>query len=387
MKFNVALILLLATHLLQAQSNFLRINSNIALPQDSLESESLTKALEEFLMAARNANEENKLVFEEQRLETYLLLDEINGIEKSKEFMVEHYYKPYLTNLVSLTDQTYLIQVSYQGVYEDIAILRASFELIAHKSHGRFVFSSPLIYHTRNWQTEKIGTHIFHYQNTINRDQLAHFNQLTTSFDHKLKSGNKTTEFYCFENLPELQKLIGMTYMADCNGRASGVFSTGFGDRKLIAMGNDNARFDHFDPHDLWHDRLSLVIPRNQTNKPVDEGCAYLYGGSWGFTWDEIYSAFMNQIAYNRNTDWLEVKDAKAYFKTGNYQNSADYIVNALLVDKIEKEKGFAGVWELLTVGPYEKGNEKYFQVLEKLTGINKGNYNEKVWELIDTYE
>lgn len=32
------------------------------------------------------------------------------------------------------------------------------------------------------------------------------------------------------------------------------------------------------------------------------------------------------------------------YFKTGNFQNSADYIVNSLLVQKIEKEKGFEGV-------------------------------------------
>jgi len=46
--------------------------------------------------------------------------------------------------------------------------------------------------------------------------------------------------------------------------------------------------------------------------------------------------------------------------KTGNYPNQADYIVNALLVKKIEIEKGFAGVWELLNVGPFKKGNEKY---------------------------
>jgi len=54
------------------------------------------------------------------------------------------------------------------------------------------------------------------------------------------------------------------------------------------------------------------------------------------------------------------------------------------LVKKIEKEKGFTGVWELLNIGPFEKGNEKYYQTLKKLTGITKANYNEKIWELID---
>lgn len=58
--------------------------------------------------------------------------------------------------------------------------------------------------------------------------------------------------------------------------------------------------------------------------------------------------------------------------------------MNALLVKKIEKERGFAGVWELLTVGPFEKGNDEYYQTLEKLTGITKASYNDKIWELIN---
>jgi len=40
-------------------------------------------------------------------------------------------------------------------------------------------------------------------------------------------------------------------------------------------------------------------------------------------------------------------------------------------------------VKELLTCGKYEKGNEDYFKALEKLTGINRANFNEKVWALI----
>ncbi len=165
------------------------------------------------------------------------------------------------------------------------------------------------------------------------------------------------------------------------------VWSSTFGDRKLIVFGNNNSNFTNFDPHDLWHDRLSLVIVRSKLNKPVDEGCAYIYGGSWGLTWKEIFKAFKEQIANNKNTSWTAIKETPISFKTGNYSNSADYIVNALLVQKIEKEKekGFAGVWELLNVGPFEKGNEKYYQTLEKLTGITKANYNDKIWELINS--
>ena len=177
---------------------------------------------------------------------------------------------------------------------------------------------------------------------------------------------------------------MGVTYKSDYNGQAESVWTSSFADRQLIVLGNNNSTFNQFDPHDLFHDRLSLVIPRSKVNKPVDEGCAYLYGGSWGFTWKQIFKAFIELIASNKNTNWTEIKENPISFKTGNYPNSADYIVNALLVKKIEKERGFAGVWELLNVGPFEKGNEKYYQTLEKLTGITKATYNHKIWELIN---
>jgi hypothetical protein len=38
---------------------------------------------------------------------------------------------------------------------------------------------------------------------------------------------------------------------------------------------------------------------------------------------------------------------------------------------------------EFLKCGKYEKGNENYFKVLEKLTGINESNYNVKIRELV----
>jgi hypothetical protein len=37
----------------------------------------------------------------------------------------------------------------------------------------------------------------------------------------------------------------------------------------------------------------------------------------------------------------------------------------------------------LLDVGPFEKGNAKYYQTLEELTGITTADYNDKIWELI----
>lgn len=384
-KYLVTLPLLLAALCVKAQTNPVRINPGIVMPKDSIESKLLISTLNEFLTSAQKPSEENKLVLETEKIETFILLDEVNGIEKSEQFKDAYFYKPYLTNVAVLKDNQYLLQVSYIGTKENTSYLRTSFEFIAHKINNSFRFSSPLIRNTKNWKIEKAGNNYFHYQTTLNKEKVKEFNKLATSFDLKLKATNTITDYYCTDNIFELQKLIGVDYKSDYNGRTQSVWSSSLGDKKLIVFGNNNSSFNEFDPHDLWHDRLSLVISRSQVNKPVDEGCAYIYGGSWGLSWKEIFKAFKEQIASNKNTNWTEIKETPISFKTGNYPSSADYIVNALLVKKIEKEKGFAGVWELLNCGKFEKGNEKYYTTLEKLTGITKANYNDKIWELINS--
>lgn len=384
MKFINTLTLIFVVIFANAQTNYLRINPNIILPKDSTESKNLTNSLNDFLLSAQKPNEENKFVFENEKIETFIQLDEINGIEKSGKYKDDFFYKPYLTNLVLLKNKDYLIQVSYIGIFENMALLRASFRFIAHKTNNSFTFSSPLLRNTQNWKVEKIGTHIFHYQNTINKNKIKEFYKLASSFDLKLKSTNKITDYYCTENIIELQKLIGVDYKADYNGTSESTWSSNFGNRKLIVLGDNNSTFDEFDSHDLWHDRLSLVTPRNKVYKPVDEACAYLYGGSWGISWKEIFNTFKRKVASNKDIDWKEIKEKPLDFGESQEKHlMADYVANALIVQKLEKEKGFSAVWELLNCGKWEKGNESYYQTLEKLTGITKANYNEKIWELI----
>ena len=197
MKLMYTFTLLLATLYVNAQTNKLIVNQNISLPKDSIETKSLISSLDKFLIAAQKTNEENNLVLNSERVETYILLDEINGIEKSENFKDDNFYKPYLMNVVKLNEEEYYTQISFIGINENIPMLRASFELIAHKSNHSFVFSSPLIKNTKNWKTEKLGNFIFHYQKNINKSKTQEYYKLASSFDKKLKISNKITEFYC----------------------------------------------------------------------------------------------------------------------------------------------------------------------------------------------
>lgn len=385
MKNLLTVTLLFFTFFTYSQSNSLIINANIKLSKDSVESLVLIKSLNGFLEDSQKPNEENKFVLLTEKIETDILLDEFKGIQKSGRFKDDYFYKPYLTNLVSLPKNQYLVQLAYIGVDEKTPIVVANFEVIAYKNESGFLFSSPLIRNTQNWKIAKVGNCIFHYKTSINKTKIAEFEKMASVLDKKLKSVNKITEFYGCEDFSELQKLIGVDYKLEYNGREEGTFGSVLGDKKLIITGKHDTHFDNFDPHDLWHDRLSLVISRRKVYKPVDEAIAFVYGGSWGMTWKEIFKVFKDKVANDKNADWAGFKEKP--FNFGESQEKdlmVDHIVNALIVKKLEKEKGFSAVWELLNCGKYEKGNENYYKSLEKLTGITKSNYNEKVWELIN---
>ena len=385
MKNLLSVTLLLLSFFAYSQSNSLIINDNIRLPKDSIESSVLIKSLNGFLEDSQKPNEENKFVLLTEKIETDILLDEFKGIQKSGRFKDDYFYKPYLKNLVALPQNQYLIQLAYIGVNEKTPILVANFEIIAHKTENGFLFSSPLIRNTLNWKIAKVGNCIFHYKTSINKSKITEFEKMVVILDKKLKSVDKITEFYGCEDFSELQKLIGVDYKLEYNGREESTFSSVLGDKKLIISGKHDTHFNNFDPHDLWHDRLSLVISRRKVYKPVDEAIAFVYGGSWGMTWNEIFTIFKDKIAKDKNADWAGFKEKP--FNFGESQEKdlmVDHIVNALIVKKLEKEKGFSAVWELLNCGKYEKGNENYYKSLEKLTGITKSNYNEKVWELIN---
>lgn len=368
----------------KAQSNTLRVAPEIMLPGDTSERAILISSLQNFLLQAQASNEQNKYVPEDEAAETFVLLDELKGIENSTKYKDSFFYKPYLTNVVPQKQGRYLLQLSYIGRYEDTSMLRASFTLIAKATDKGFVFASPLIENTKGWKHCVAGNNLFYYRSRINKKTVEKFRKMASRYDRKLKAEEKMVVFYCCENSTDLQRLAGVDYKVDYNGRLTAAWSAMAANKKVVMLGYNTSSFDKFDEYDLWHDRLSLVIPRSRVNRSVDEGCAYLYAGSWGLSWAEIFKAFKDQVAVDRNADWVAIKEEPVYFRTKAYNNSADYIVNALLVKKIEREKGFAGVWAFLMAGPAEKGNEKYYQTLQKLTGISRADYNRKVWELID---
>ena len=358
------------------------VMKGVSLPKDSITKNELISSLNGFLDKKEDPNEENKFVLKDDLLAMSALLDEIKGMEKNAKLKDDHFYKAYLTNVVALANNDFLVQFAYIGMTENAPLLRASFKLLAKKQDGQFHFYSVLKQNTLAWKTKKINNITFHFKVTFDAANANAYLKAVNSYDTRLKTPVTPFDFYFCDNFPEVMRVLGVDYKLDYTGIKNNDFSSHEDNTNLEINGGYDGPLC-FDPHDLWHDRLHRVVSVDVINRPVDEGCAYLYGGSWGTSWEQVLAMFKKYALEHPDADWLNL-----YINTTNFEDGAKpmkvaYAINALIVRKLENEKGFATVMELLCCGKREQGDDNYFTALEKISGINKARFNNAVWGLI----
>jgi hypothetical protein len=361
---------------------YLYVLPQIKLPEDSVISSNLIAELTDYL---NNTETDNIYIEPTNKALTLNLTDEIMRIENSVKHQNEHFYKPYLINIAQLSDTSYFIQLSYIGIDNGMAVLRANFDLVGFMSKSkRFTFASPIILNTCAWKEKKIDNLTFHYKNELNFAVVDEYIKKLTLFDSKLGNQSKTAEFYCCSNSSEALRIIGVTYKSDYNGE-NRIYMSHICDNQIAIVTNlFGDDFSTFDPHDLFHERASLAISSDKANRYMICGCAYLYGGSWGISWQEILNTFKTKMTNNKNTNWLKLYDERYNFGESKEKHLlVTQLINALIIQKVEKEKGFPAVIELLSSGNFRKDRNNFFKILEKISGINEKNFNKKVWELI----
>ena len=354
----------------------------VNLPQDTIVKNQLINSLNGFLSQKENPNKDNTYVLKECLLETSDLLDEIKGMEQNAKKQDKDFYKCYLTNVIKVDVNNYIVQFSYIGVDDNTPRLRASFKLRAKRIGDEFHFYSPLKQNTIAWRVKKYNDLTCYYKDTINLADAKAYKSKLDFYNKKLKTPVLPIIFYFCDDFTEVQQVLGIEYKADYNGVTDNNLTSTENNMSLMVNGS-NKDHERFNAHDLWHERLHAVMDRAIINRPVDEGCAYLYGGSWNYTWNEALTKFKKYAADNPNADWLKLYTETTAYDPGDRPLITAYALNALIVQKIEREKGFASVLELLSCGPREKGDANYFRALEKLTGITQANFNTAMWALI----
>jgi hypothetical protein len=379
-----SILILLITTSSKGQMNSLIIQKSLRLPRDTSLKNQLIASLNDFLSQIPKSNTENTFVLKSELLQTSVLLDEMKDLGKNNNSTDENFYKPYLTNLTVLNDSNFLLQLSYMGANEEIPELRASFTIMGRKKDNRIYFYSPLKQNTAAWKILKSGNmHVF-YKDHINTLNAQSYFSLVAVYDKKLNVSDIPEDFYCADNFHEALQLIGVDFKSDYNGYVKNSLTANNKNYNLNVNGMLTSEFLRFDPHDLWHERLHNVLSVDVINKPVDEGTAYLYGGSWGLSWNEILTRFKTYARENPSADWISLyNESKNFDEKSRYPLNVDFAINALIVQRIESTKGFSYVLELLSCGKKEISNENYFSVLQKITGITKADFNENIWKLI----
>jgi hypothetical protein len=352
-------------------------------PIDSLTKKRLINALNTFLIAKEKPNKENPFVASKDLPAMSALIDEMKGMDKNAKLKDPNYYRANLNNIVDLGHDEYLVQFSYMGLNDKIPLLRASFRLIAKKRDTGFYFSSPLEQHTVAWKSKKMNYITFHFKDTLNTREATAYLKFIDLCNKKLDVKAEPIDFYECNNFPEALQILGVDYKSDYNGiRFDDITSHERNTTLEITGGYTETQL--FDRHDMWHDRLHMVIPVDSINRPVDEGCAYLFGGSWGKSWPQVLALFKKYAAEHPKTDWTsQYMDETNFYMDGTKPFKVSYAINALLVEKIDKDKGFAAVKELLACGKREPGDANYFKALGKIEGITTVNFNQVVGQLI----
>ncbi|WCT10079.1 hypothetical protein [Mucilaginibacter jinjuensis] len=366
---------------LSVYSQTVIISNNLHLPEDTVVRSQLINSLNGFLKHKEKPNKDNTYVLNENLLATSALLDEMKGMEQNAAFKDPAPYKAYLTNLVGDGSGSLIVQLAYMGIKDGQPVLRANFKLLAQKKGNQFYFSSPLKMYTHSWKSKKKGTLTFYYKDTLSAVDADEYYKKVQFYNKKLKAPDELTDIYYCDNFTEAQQILGVDYRLEYNGIPNDILATKENNKNLMLNAWTDLKY-RFDPHDLWHERLRAVVSSDVINRPVDEGCAYLYGGSWGFTWPELQTKFKAYIAEHPDADWLKLYLDAANFSPAPKTLRVSFMLNALIVRKIEAEKGFPAVIQLLSCGKKEAGDENYFKALDQIVGINKGNFNEKMGEL-----
>jgi len=377
---RLLLTFLLTTVALFCLSQAVIVQSVIKLPTDTAIKNELIWSLNGFLKQQDRLNKNNEFVLKENLLAMSDLLDEISGMAQGSK--AKDFFKCYVTNVVKISEDSYVVQFSYLGMTDNNPVLRASFKVIAKRGDNKFYFSSPLKQNTIGWKVKRLDNVTYYYKDTLNNIDAKAYQRDLNYDDQLINAPRQYVEFYCCNNFIEAQEILGIDFKLDYNGMQYGTLTSHENNEGLVVSGRISKK-QRYNPHDLWHDQLHQVISLDTINRPVDEGCAYLFGGSWDYTWAEVLAKFKKYAADNPKADWLDLYINNTKFANDSQPLVISYALNALIVQKINNEHGFEPVIQLITCGKRKNGDENYFAALNKITGINKASFNVKMWELI----
>ena len=258
--------------------------------------------------------------------------------------------------------------------------LKNILSFVGRAGDAHITFAIPLAYLTRDWQTEKIGRVTYHFVSGLDRAVARGFDGKNETIAKKLGLVPENFDFYLTDNYQQVLALLGTNYDAGSTGRVREGGGPSFG---TIFAVMHNADFSH----DLTHYYVAKI--RTGVRNPIpEEGLAYYWGNAYYTNADgqmidypDQLRALKEYIQQYPDSSLLSVFEHNdKIFPQFGPEVSGRSVISALLCAHIEATRGVEGIKELMNCG---KGEDNYFIALGKLTGIGKGNFEDKVRGLL----
>jgi len=375
-RISTVLILLALTLTANSQSQFKLCEDFYSAMPDSLTTDILN-TFDQLLLSIERSQLDTTLV-ETQDAELHRnFFTYLKGVDTKDT--IPHYYQAQLINLYPVEDNQYLLTLSYQHADETGSILT----FLATNRDGKIIFASPLKYNTKFWKKTTIGTVTYYYPDTIDTQRAQLFDRKNKMIAQKLNLPVREWDLYMCRNFQEVLQLQGCIY----DNSKNGVYNSGYimDPKTLFSCMND----EDFS-HDALHIYASQIRPRPQRNVNGECGLAYYWGNAYHLGKDakspglaQLIPVLQDYISSHKEASLLELLE-----KSPNVLAPYGYpwpihvnkIISGVICREIEKQKGTAGIIELLKSG---RGNDNLLKATDKLLGINRENFDEKVRTLL----
>jgi hypothetical protein len=298
------------------------------------------------------------------------------GIESNDT--ITNYFQGQLLNLYPITPSSYSITIAYVHNNE----IGRIFTFIANNNDGNVVFANPIKYNTRHWKTKTVGSITYYYPDTINIQQAENFDRKNKMMASKLNLPVMELEMYMCNNYQEALQFQGCIYEFSYNGLVN---SGDIVSPKTLFSVMNNEDFSH----DVLH-MYANKIRGKIMNHAAEEGIAYNWGNAY-YTNDngkipeqqELVLLLRQYIQTHAEAKLLDLfnKNPNVLAEYGSPKPiSVKAVISGVICEEVEKQKGVAGIIELMKCG---KGDENYFKCIDTLLQINKNNFDEKVYKLL----
>ncbi|MGO4709263.1 hypothetical protein AB4Y90_09130 [Chryseobacterium sp. 2TAF14] len=369
-----------------AQSKVL-INNNLNIVEDTLKRKKITDVLSQYILDKSVPNKDLTIINPKNKLETWLFLDELRNQQNSKIFTTKYTLMYEVISAETTDKSNYTIYLNCYFEDEKIKHSVAKIQIGVQEINNKFLISSTLKKAINNWKSKTLENYTFYSEKIIDEKKLKNFIAKNNQISLNLNEQKLPTKVYCVDGFLNAYKLLGIDYRTGESNIENFLLGIDFAtdsSQSAFIVATQNGKFESFSFGSLWKARINKKYPQNNFYLPVAEGYSYINDGDPFYKWEQIWIHFKNTYSASQKTDWLSLYGHKENFSLASTSLYLENILNAIIVRKIEKEKGFNSVLELLTCGKFNReDHDNYFKTLERVSGITKSNFNEKIDELI----